>query len=204
MSSTHGTKTPESTTSKPISVTPTPAATADVMSTRAIDPVVAIARSSSSSSMSEAAKEFLLAEHARLREQILHHRKQVDGDDSIALAGSGAFWAWMLTHGDWQARYPWAWAIPVCFTAFFALRWISHARAMASIGGYLRRIEEAFQLPGQLGWETFLVKRRSQWINTAKVLFYAALIAAHILIGRSLVPLSPSLVPPPSAIRAKS
>ena len=148
---------------------------------------VAASASASGPALPDAAKEFLLAEHARLREQILHHRKQVDGDDNIVLACSGAYWAWMLTHPEWQKHQDWVWALPLGFTLVFVLRWISHARAMMNIGDYLQRIETAFQLPNRLGWETSLRTDRSQWINISKVLFYTALLIAHVSLGHLLV-----------------
>ena len=95
---------------------------------------------------------FLIAEFQDRRTQILNIIKQIDDGQKYALAATVAFWTWIASQKPQVAFYYVFW-FPVLVVLYFMIKWRLLNRSITSIATYVRRIEEEFELPNDLGWE---------------------------------------------------
>jgi hypothetical protein len=107
--------------------------------------------SDSSHQLSADAKEFLLAEYAHLRAEILDALHQVPANEKWALTISGLFWAWFGTDPSRAGHLQMAVWIPAVLIFLLFLRWRAIEYKFSVFNEYLRRIEDRFGLEG-LGW----------------------------------------------------
>lgn len=126
--------------------------------------------------------DYLLLEYAHLRDEVLAALKDVSANEKLALAISGAYWAWLAAnfeHANPSAFIAW---IPSCLVLLFFLRWRALEQKFATLGGYLVRIEQAFELDG-LGWEHHLKVVGKHWFRFHAWLLWFLLFTGNTLVG---------------------
>ena len=110
--------------------------------------------------MKPEAKEFLLAEYAELRHEILDALRQVPTNEKWALTISGVFWAWYAS-GEYPAVIV---CIPVVLVVLLFFRWRAIENKFSTFGAYIKKVEERFDLEG-LGWEHFIEGPSRHWFR---------------------------------------
>ena len=125
------------------------------------------------------AKEYLIAEHASLRSEIESSTRQIRLLVTFSVMASGLFWSWLSTDGP--ADSSWLRAIPAAVVTLFWLYNWSLIRDLRRIGDYIAKVELAFNLPPDLGWENSL--RAGRWEGAADLweyLWWVCLLAVNV------------------------
>ena len=127
-------------------------------------------------------RDYLLLEYAQLRDEVLAALKDVSANEILAVAISGGYWAWLATEYAPADPAPVTVWIPSCLVILFFLRWRALEQKFATFGGYLLRVEQAFELEG-LGWEHHLKVVGKHWFRFHGWLFWFLLFTGNSLIG---------------------
>ena len=113
--------------------------------------------------MTPETKDFLLAEYAHLRAEILDALHQVPANEKWALTISGVFWGWFALY---QCELPHplmvAW-FPAGFVIVLFARWRALEDKYTAFHQYLMQIEQQFDT-ASLGWEHAIDGKRN-WFS---------------------------------------
>lgn len=130
--------------------------------------------------VTETRKEFLLAEHASLRNEILEMIKDSPRNQRLALIINGSFWAWITTNLHSPPYvYVSIWA-PLLLTVLLYLRSDAMSKKTKALHNYLLQVEAQFELDG-LGWETYIQKEGRAWVSNSVKVFWGALVFANVV-----------------------
>ncbi len=127
-------------------------------------------------------RDYLLLEYAHLRDEVLAALKDVAVNEKLALVISGSYWAWLATKSEYAGPATIIAWIPSCLVILFFLRWRALEQKFATVGGYLLRIEQAFELDG-LGWEHHLKVVGKHWFRFHGWLFWFLLLIGNTVVG---------------------
>jgi len=99
-------------------------------------------------------RDFVIHEFDALRNEL--DGRMAERRDNIrnTLIAVGAIWTWLATH-DVNPYYEIAKWLPFVISAFFAVRSLAIREGSKRIAEYTANVEDALQLPGELGWERF-------------------------------------------------
>jgi hypothetical protein len=97
-------------------------------------------------------RDFVVAEHKLLRDEISNLIKQLEQNQGLSLVASGAIWSWLVTL-DWRTAYIPVLFLPGALSILFWLRWLALETGIFNVAAYERRLEERLSLQG-MGWET--------------------------------------------------
>lgn len=97
--------------------------------------------------------EYLIDESHQLRDAILQLARRLDDAERNALLGSGAIWAWLAVH-DKTVQYEMVIWLPLFISAMFALKAISLRFTMRRLVKHIGFIEDTFDLPENLSWQS--------------------------------------------------
>jgi len=126
-----------------------------------------------------------LEQYKMLREEIMHHIKEISRLESWGAVAVASVYTWLLLN-DKSISRRYLWFIPSCIILICATRcYISTAR-IYMIAKYLARIEEAeFGKDSHLpGWERYLRRPDSRALSTAS--FIAAALIWTIIFATSM------------------
>lgn len=132
--------------------------------------------------MTPDAKEFLLAEYAHLRAEILDALRQVPANEKWALTISGVFWAWFALS---QSKLPHPLIVvwfPAVLVAVLCLRWRAIEDKFTTFNEYVRQVEERFELDG-LGWEHHINDAGRHWFRKSERLTWGALVLGNVALA---------------------
>jgi hypothetical protein len=136
-----------------------------------------------------ATKEFLLEEQKQRRLELDSLITNLENDQRNGLLFTAAIWAWLLTNADkvTGAAQLIVSVLPACIMAFFFYRYFGLVETIRLIAEYTRRLESAFHLPPDLGWQTYVADLRTtgRWQSLGKRtrLLWISLIALNAIIG---------------------
>jgi hypothetical protein len=133
--------------------------------------------------MNEAQMQYLLKEHDNLRKEIEELEKHLYTTENFALLISGGFWAWILTNSQWGKNFSAILFVPAIISFLLFIRWISLGRSMSLVGRYLLQIEKEFNLPHDLGWENYLLKKRSYWVIIYHIIYFFTIFIGNLLMA---------------------
>lgn len=125
---------------------------------------------------------YLLLEYAHLRDEVIAALKEVSSNEKLAVLMSAAFWAWLAANHEPADPVGVGVWIPSFLAILFFLRWRALEQKFATIGGYLLRVEQAFEVGG-LGWEHHLKVVGKHWFRFHGWLYWFLLITANTVLG---------------------
>jgi hypothetical protein len=129
--------------------------------------------------MDEQAKEFLLVEFNKLRDEILQSLKETWNLERQSVIAAGVIWTWCLANAKTPGYTILIWT-PLAITTLSALRSLGLLLQMQHLGRYVRRLEQDFPLPKGLGWESSALN--DQFRRFAGIVFWVILIAMTVVI----------------------
>ena len=132
--------------------------------------------------MDENKKDFLKAEYAALRQEILDTLQEVPKNERLALVLSALFWSWFVIKvEDFNYLYFISW-LPFALILLLYFRAISLDEKFEAFHKYLMKIEKDFEL-GELGWEHFLDREGKDWFSGSARPFWYFLMAGNLLLA---------------------
>lgn len=129
--------------------------------------------------MNESSQQFLLQEFDQLREELLECVKETRLLERNALLISGAIWAWAITNKT-QSVYPVLLLVPPLIVFLSALRAWSLWKHIGNIAAYIQKVEKAFTLPDNLGWERAFAESRDYSKSISAIVFWVVLLVATV------------------------
>ena len=130
-------------------------------------------------------KEYLIEECRQLREAILQLAQRLDDAERNALLASGAIWAWLAVH-ERTIQYELAIWLPSFISTMFALKAIALRFTMYKFSKYIGVIEDTFDMPGNLNWQSKNRMIALGWpvrIGLWPIIYWGALITANICLA---------------------
>jgi len=129
---------------------------------------------------------YICAEHSALVSEKVAVLEQIDKDRIFGLTASGVTWAWFATqHSSLRGADAWMrWMVflPAVVIVFLIVMRAIHSIAVTQIGTYVKRIERHI-LPKKIGWETWLVKHRTERYLFADVVYWALLFVTNVVLA---------------------
>lgn len=140
--------------------------------------------------LSDLAKDFLKEEQKQRRNQIENLIGRIETDQQYGLGATGLFWSWLATNQD-KLKAPFdiiAVCIPSMVMLFFLMRWKALDKAILQVAAYTKTVERLFEVPLELGWETFVDRnrrtpRRKDILAKSTVLYWYLLISANLVLA---------------------
>jgi hypothetical protein len=114
---------------------------------------------------------FIIAEYSALRREIELEIKEIGEYLRYAVVSSGAIWAWLLLKSQPQISRIGC-MLPFVLSTLLLVQTVVLRKKIFILAKYIARIEQSFDLPDGLGWETQLasggIKRDNvpHWENT--------------------------------------
>ncbi|PTY07522.1 hypothetical protein DB347_09515 [Opitutaceae bacterium EW11] len=112
-----------------------------------------------------------IEQYKMLREELMHHMREISRLELYGAIAVGATYTWLLLHkSDITARA--VWFIPPCIVILCSLRCLAHTLHIKSIARYLKLLEELAFKDEQVvpGWERYASIRAHKWITASEVL----------------------------------
>ncbi|MEZ4699901.1 MAG: hypothetical protein R2834_06195 [Rhodothermales bacterium] len=130
--------------------------------------------------MSSVQEELLIAEYNALRAENLQRIDHLAAQTWHILFITGAMWAWLLSQEN--AVITIAYWIPLVITVLLWFNNLMTIRTIRRVSGYLKKVTDTVQLPGELGWEAYLKQHPLGHMSTWTTLFWVALIVVNALL----------------------
>jgi hypothetical protein len=129
-----------------------------------------------------------------LRAEIDQFCKSFDTYAISAVVATGTAWAWLLTHESNLKGHEVFYLSPSVCALFFGVRVYAIMRSVTELGSHLAKIERAFYLDKDSGWECYCEEERRKAeqdldVRTGSLLglwqwvFWVALIALNFIVG---------------------
>jgi hypothetical protein len=128
---------------------------------------------------------FLLAEHSKLRDEILQHIKQMEDDERWILVASGGFWGWVYVHEPLNEKYQFIIWLPSVINFLFIARWYFIRDAIISIHKYFVKLENEIHAIGMsplFGWENRIKNSRRDWMDWKSLGFLVVTLTMNLCV----------------------
>jgi hypothetical protein len=133
-----------------------------------------------SDGIGDLSRQFLLAEFQALRREIEQELRELESYTPYSLFASAAIWTWLLSDKGQFASKLVCW-FPALLTVLFFVENVTVLGDMEHIGAYIAKIEDALQLPQDLGWERNLRRGHYKFKhNTWRYIFWTFLLVAIV------------------------
>jgi hypothetical protein len=130
-----------------------------------------------------------LAEYGVVRELIYGGLKEIWAMERYALVAIAAFWAWLLTQGEWRPWMDVAKYVPAVLAGLAALRCGAAYRSVRCLAEY---VHDEIEVRWGLGWEHFLKRHPPGLLHVIAgfwiLLIVSCLAAASVFDASSLLP----------------
>lgn len=124
-------------------------------------------------------KEFILTQFSALRTEIEAKLLEKRNNVRNAIITSGAIFSWLAIQDTDSTTYRAALFVPFGISVLFFLCSRAISRDLALMGQFIKGVEQYFELPENLRWETF---RKSHRLFNWETLFWGCLCMGNLII----------------------